>query len=261
MVFLNTRSSALRCSSSAVNLCSASCARSTRERSKLWPRLDLHDAIQPQEVALYREAPALLPYVLDLIDNLLQVLDKFFTLRTVRLVAHFQMVNGQIHEVQQDRFFNALVASSITTLTLRCGRITLQLNSCKLTDDAISTLARALQGIKTLTLLSLMSNPLLSDVGIAKLTECAAKTQLESLELADTGLTPRGTKRLLTALAKSRVAALDLCSNNLGDEGAFAIAEAVGACPHLKHLVLTNKAISDAGAAALLKTAVVRCRQ
>ncbi|KAF0734580.1 hypothetical protein Ae201684P_005573 [Aphanomyces euteiches] len=83
----------------------------------------------------------------------------FSTFRTLRIIAHFQIVNGQ------DQFFNALVASSITTR----GRIRLQLNSYKLTDVAASTLPRALQVIKTLAFLSLESNPIFSD-------ECAAKT-------------------------------------------------------------------------------------
>ena len=58
--------------------------------------------------------------------------------------------------------------------------------------------------------------------------------------------------RLAAALTASRVATLDLASNEIKDEGAWELAWRLPECPQLERLLLAVNEIEDDGAAELL---------
>jgi uncharacterized protein (TIGR02996 family) len=100
-----------------------------------------------------------------------------------------------------------------------------------------------------LTSLDLSGQSLLGDAGARALAESHSLTRLRALTLSGCGITHLGMRSLGAAPFAGELASLDLDDNNLGNEGAEALASA--AWPGLRKLSLRYDAIGARGAIAL----------
>ena len=116
-------------------------------------------------------------------------------------------------------------------------------------EEGASYIARADSFIEHL---DLSVNPI-RDIGASLISEADSKTAtLKTLILNFCGITSKGTKDLLRALAQnSSLEKLDISANNLGDEGISHVAEALKQNKQLKELWIGECEMSDKGAASL----------
>lgn len=128
----------------------------------------------------------------------------------------------------------------------------LDLAGNRLTADGVTLLAAALP-LSRITTLSLSANAHIGPQGTLALAAALPDTpSLTSLSLdgCAVGAAPCG--RLAAALARSRVANLDLSSNEIGDLGAWELAWRLPECHALVSLSLAVNEIEEDGAAELL---------
>ncbi len=150
-----------------------------------------------------------------------------------------------------DGGLRALASISMPELTW------LSLSQNWLTDQAVADWCRALQG-RSLGYLDLSGNALRGGVGKA-LGSCAHLGSLYHLNLSGNDLTPQDLADLAGSSHLSRLRALNVASNYFGSEGACAFAEALSAVENVSYvwLDLCGNQIDDEGTVALAHTKVL----
>lgn len=147
-----------------------------------------------------------------------------------------------------DKALQELVAGLQSNTTLQ----KLDLEHRSISAEGAKSLAEALgesSGLRRL----LLSRNSINDAGAAALAPCLHR--LEEVNLSDCGICAQGATALAVPVAapSSRLRCLRLEQNDIGHEGAEAIASAAASSPCLEELYLGGCAIGDAGAQALAK--------
>ena len=131
----------------------------------------------------------------------------------------------------------------------RVSKVTINLSANEIPKEGGSHIARMLYSIEHLYL---THNPI-GDTGASLIFDAMqGAATLKTVIMRKCGITSSGAKDLSRALCQNKsLEKLDICSNNLGDEGITHVAEALEQNRQLKELWISRCGMTDKGAASL----------
>lgn len=142
---------------------------------------------------------------------------------------------------------------------------TLDLSGNQFTIAGVTDLASALGAAPQLSSLSISANSRVGAAGAVAIASALPESGLAELHMEGCAIGKSPCSRLADALAASKLAVLDLSSNEIGDQGAWELAWRLPDCPRLRTLRLAVNEIEEDGASELLSgltsNLIMRSRQ